>query len=80
VSGSNLGDVIALSDPESLVVLRQELEEALAAIEIRERVLAETMQPQTLDEIEELERRLTDALEELQARKVTFEEKEPTQD
>jgi hypothetical protein len=80
VSGSNLGDVIALSDPESLVVLRQELEEALAAIEIRERVLAETMQPRTLAEIEELERRLTDALEELQARKVTFEEKEPTQD
>jgi hypothetical protein len=63
-----------------LVLLRQELEEALAAVEIRERVLAEAMQPRTLADVEELERKLTDALQELQARKAKLKENEPEQD
>jgi hypothetical protein len=63
-----------------LAVLKQQLQQALAEIDLRERVLAEAMQPQTLAEVEELERKLTDALQDLQTRKAELEEQPPTQE
>jgi hypothetical protein len=69
-----------VSDPAALAELRQQLQQALAEIDLRERALAEAMKPQTLAEVEELERKLTDALEDLQARKAELGERPPTEE
>jgi hypothetical protein len=42
--------------------------------------MAETMQPQTLAEVEELERKLTEALQDLQTRKAELREREGRRD
>lgn len=60
------GDVI---QPQDLTALKQQLRQALENIEQQERIMEEQAQPQTMEEIDQLENRLNQALEELQARR-----------
>lgn len=54
---------------EQLSVLKQQLQQQLSQIEEMERTQAEAARPQSLQEAEDLERRLKSALEEVQAMK-----------
>jgi len=56
-------------NPEALATLKAQLREALRAVESAEQVLAERMSPQSVEEVEALEKKLQDALEELRTRK-----------
>jgi hypothetical protein len=53
----------------SLAALKAELQRELAAVEAQEEALAARMQPQTVEEVDALEQKLTEALDELKARK-----------
>jgi hypothetical protein len=57
------------SNPEALAALKAQLREALRTVESAEQQLAERMSPQTVEEVDALEKKLQDALEELRARK-----------
>jgi hypothetical protein len=59
------GDV----DPQALAALKAQLREALRVVESAEQQLAERMSPQSVEEVEALEKKLQDALEELRTRK-----------
>ncbi len=63
----------AAADPraalEGLVLLKQQLLQALAQVEEQENALEAACRPQSLEEAEELERHLRDALEELEQHK-----------
>lgn len=54
---------------EQLAALRAQLEKAVGEIEAQEKLLAEQSQPQTLEEIEELQVKLKEANAELEKRK-----------
>lgn len=54
---------------EDLAALKEELRQALAEVEAQERVMEESMRPQTLEEADELERKLNAALDDLRAQK-----------
>ncbi len=58
---------------EGLGILKQQLRQAIEEVEIRERVLEETLKPKTLGEVEQLEQLLTEALAELRIRKVELQ-------
>ncbi|MBB5220353.1 hypothetical protein HNP73_000274 [Amaricoccus macauensis] len=55
--------------PEALAALKLQLREALREVDRAEQVVAEQMKPHSVEEVEELEKKLRDALEELSARK-----------
>ena len=59
--------------PEDLAELKQELRAALEEVEAEETRIAESERPQTLDEVTQLEGRLTEALVELQQRREELE-------
>ncbi len=61
---------------EDLAFLKQQLNKALADLEVTERALEESMRPQTVEQVEELEQKLADALEELKKRKGELQKKE----
>lgn len=52
-------------DPVVLVELKQQLKDALALVEVREKAALEAMKPQSRSEVELLRARLTEALQEL---------------
>ncbi|MBV9264099.1 MAG: efflux RND transporter periplasmic adaptor subunit [Candidatus Eremiobacteraeota bacterium] len=54
---------------EQLAALRAQLEKAIAEIEAQEKLLAEQSQPQTVEEIEQLQAKLKEADAELEKRK-----------
>lgn len=58
---------------ESLALLKQQLKQALSEIEAQERAAREPVLPRTLDEADDLERRLQGALKELQDHKKTLQ-------
>ena len=60
--------------PEDLMVLKNQLQQALAQVEAQERVQNEMMRPQTLEEATALEEKLEEALEEVQERKEELQE------
>jgi hypothetical protein len=57
-----------VSNPAALALLKQQLQETLAAVEARERVVHEAMQPRSATEVEILRVHLEAALEELRGR------------
>jgi len=63
------------AQPEALAQLRQQLKQALQQVEQQERALDESMQPQTIDEVDQLEAKLQAALEELRARRETLQKR-----
>jgi hypothetical protein len=67
--GSALPGPGAAVDPQALATLKAQLREALREVETAEQVLAERMSPQSVEEVEALEKKLQDALEDLRARK-----------
>jgi signal transduction histidine kinase len=67
--GSALPGLGGAVDPQALAALKAQLREALRAVESAEQQLAERMSPQSVEEVEALEKKLQDALEELRTRK-----------
>jgi hypothetical protein len=59
--------------PEHLSQLKDELRGALEQVEAAEQRLSDTMQPQTLDDVDQLEQKLTAALDELRRRREELE-------
>ena len=57
------------SNAGNLAILKDQLKQALAEVERQEKIMAEIESPQTLEEIEALEQKLKEALEEVKARK-----------
>ena len=62
--------------PEHLSQLKEELRATLEQIEAEEERLKERMQPQTLDEVTQLEQKLSEAQKELQKRRKELEQQE----
>ncbi len=62
---------------DELAILKAELTATLSRVEARERVVEESLGPQSLDEVQQLEERLTGALEELRARRTEIERTTP---
>ena len=62
---------------ENLAILKRQLKLSLTQVEAQERALEEGLQPQTLDEIRQLEEKLTAGLEELRGRKAELERGAP---
>jgi hypothetical protein len=63
--------------PEHLSQLKEELRATLEQVEAEEQRLKERMQPQTLDDVNQLEQKLTDALDELRRRREELEKQAP---
>jgi hypothetical protein len=61
--------------PQALAQLRQQLQGLLAEVEAEEQRLADAGAPQSLEEAEELEKKLEDALAEVRSRKAGFGKK-----
>jgi len=53
--------------------LKEQLKQALANVEEQERAADASMQPKTLAEVQDLEKKLTDALEEVRSRRTQLE-------
>lgn len=64
---------------EHLGALKAQLRSALARVEAAEQRVGETLKPQTLDEVSQLETKLKEALEELQKRRAELEQQPPSQ-
>ncbi|HET9235259.1 MAG TPA: hypothetical protein VFP10_14080 [Candidatus Eisenbacteria bacterium] len=62
-----------LIQPPDFARLKEQLQTALKQVEAQEKVAAEGMRPQTLEQVNELEQKLTKALEELRARKTELQ-------
>jgi sialic acid synthase SpsE len=60
---------------EGLATLKAQLQQALAQVEQAEKTAADAAKPQTLQEVDELEKKLTDALSELKARREELKKK-----
>ncbi|MEL7330874.1 MAG: hypothetical protein AAFN12_01430 [Cyanobacteria bacterium J06560_2] len=58
-----------LSASENLATLKQGLKEALSQVEAQEKLVAESLKPQSLEELEVLDEKLTAALEDVRSRK-----------
>jgi len=65
--------VLEAPRPEELTLLKAQLEQALANVEVHERVMQERLAPQTVEEVEALEQRMQAALEELQSHKARLQ-------
>jgi hypothetical protein len=74
-----IGGVAGGLQPEHLSQLKEELRAALEQVEAQEQRLKEQMQPQTVDEVNRLEKKLTEALDELRRRREELETREQGQ-
>jgi 16S rRNA G1207 methylase RsmC len=63
----NQGGMVA--NPQNLAELKAQLRQSLAQVEAQEQVMAESMKPQTVEEVDMLEQKLTEALHELRHHK-----------
>jgi hypothetical protein len=70
--GADIGQYL-----DDLAILKAELTATLSRIETRERVVEESLRPQSLDDVQQLEEKLTGALEELRARRTEIERTTP---
>ncbi len=74
--------ILTIPDPgpveiaTSLEELKAQLKQQLAAIEEQEKATAESMRPQTVAEVDDLQAKLQAAMEELKARRVELEKQE----
>jgi len=69
-------DVLGAGDRlAALATLKQQLRDQLADVEALEKAAQERVRPQTLSEIDDLIKKVKDALEELEKRKKELEEK-----
>jgi hypothetical protein len=62
---------------QQLATLRQQLEQSLAQVAANQRALEQQMQPQNLTDLEMLEQKLADAIEEVRARKANLQGQAP---
>jgi hypothetical protein len=68
------------SSRQTLDALKVELRLRLAMIEEQERIMDEHLQPQTREQIEQLEKKLEEALDELRARRRAMDKKDRDED
>lgn len=71
--------IVNPASPQSLAMLKEQLRQALAAVEAKERVLHESLRPKTLEEVELLRGHLTAAIEELRERSQELATKVPAE-
>ncbi len=64
-----------VAQPESLALLKEQLRSAMAQVEEQERALDERMAPQSLADVDALEKKLLEALDELRARRETLQKR-----
>jgi predicted phage gp36 major capsid-like protein len=62
--------------PEHLAQLKDELRATLEQVEAEEQRLTEQMQPQTLEDVDRIEEKLTSALDELRRRREELQSRE----
>ena len=62
-------------NPQQFGSLKEQLKFALEAAEAQEKAAAESLKPQTVADVEMLEKKLTEALDELRARKAELQKK-----
>jgi len=62
---------------EELTILKQQLRQALRVIEMQKQVLTESLRPQTLEQVQEIEEKLSGALEEMRMRRAELEQDSP---
>jgi hypothetical protein len=55
--------------------LKEQLKQALAQVEVQERAMDESLKPQSIDEVDQLEQKLTEALNELRTRRQELQQK-----
>lgn len=55
--------------------MKEQLKKALAQVEAKEQAVAESLKPQTVEQVDELERKMKDALQELQQRREELKRK-----
>jgi hypothetical protein len=58
-----------VASPQNLAELKAQLRQSLAQVEAQEQAMAESMKPQTVEEADMLEQKLTEALDELRQHK-----------
>jgi hypothetical protein len=75
--GANTGSKLIGAQLEDLAILKEQLKRSLANVEAQELALAERLRPQTLEEVQQLEVKLTAGLEELRMRKAELEPRPP---
>ncbi len=59
-----------------MTALKEQLKQQLAEVEKQEQAAAESMRPQTVAEVDNLQKKLQDALDELKARRAELAQKE----
>jgi hypothetical protein len=64
----------------NLAVLKAQLKQHLAAIEEHEKATNESLKPQTVAEVDDLQKKLQAAMEELKARRTELEQAEKSKD
>ena len=76
------GRTHVVNDPvasmQQLNALRQQLEQSLTGVAANQRALEQQMQPQSLTDLEMLEQKLMDALEEVRANKANLQRQAPS--
>jgi hypothetical protein len=72
---TGVSPAVADQRPQALALLRQQLQGLLAEVEAEEKRLAEAGTPQSLEEAEDLEKKLEEALAEVRSRKAGFGKK-----
>jgi hypothetical protein len=70
------GDI--LTNPAALSALKEQLRQTLARVEAQEQAAAEGLQPQTIEQVDQLTQQLTEGLEELKARRQELEKRGTT--
>jgi hypothetical protein len=71
--GLSFIDPTKIGNPEHLKMLREQLRQQLEAVDNQEKAIDESLKPQTLDQVKQLEQQLTGALEELRAQRAQLE-------
>jgi hypothetical protein len=64
-----INQVGMVANPQNLAELKAQLRQSLAQVEAQEQAIAESMKPQTVEESDMLEQKLTEALDELRQHK-----------
>jgi hypothetical protein len=64
--------------PQSTPVVKEQLQQALAAVEAQQAAAEESLKPQSLEDVEMLEKHLTEALAELKTQKADLQKKGPS--
>jgi len=65
-----------LEQADNLAALKAQLQQALAQVEAQQKAVEESLQPKTVEEVDTLTQKLTEALAELKSRKETIQKQE----